>query len=72
MDGILLAEHLIKSIRERRKRICGKMAFGEVADYEAYKQLVGNIESLDYISQELRDILESQELRDIVANKIDA
>jgi hypothetical protein len=56
MDGILLAEHLLKSIRERRERICGKMAFGEVADYEAYKQLVGNIESLDYIMQELRDI----------------
>jgi hypothetical protein len=34
------------------------MSFGEVTDYETYKQLVGNIESLDYIDQELRDILE--------------
>ena len=68
MDGILLAEHLLKSIRERRGRICGKMAFGEVADYEAYKQLVGNIESLDYIDQELRDILERAERQVDVGN----
>jgi hypothetical protein len=29
-----------------------------VASYEEYKQLVGNVESLDYIGQELREILE--------------
>ena len=37
MDGIHLAEHLLKAIQE---------------------QLVGNVESLDYIGQELREILE--------------
>jgi|TARA_R110001583_G_scaffold49660_1_gene155457 hypothetical protein len=58
MDGILLAEHLLKSVRERRDRIEGMMSAGTVASYEEYKQLVGNIESLDYISQELREILE--------------
>ena len=58
MDGILLAEHLLKSVRERRERIEGMMSAGTVASYEEYKQLVGNIESLDYISQELREILE--------------
>ena len=58
MDGILLAEHLLKSVRERRDRIEGMMSAGTVASYEEYKQVVGNIESLDYISQELREILE--------------
>jgi|TARA_R110002012_G_scaffold86039_2_gene214189 hypothetical protein len=58
MDGILLAEHLLKSIRERRDRISEMMSAGTVVDYEEYKQLVGNIESLDYIGQELREILE--------------
>ena len=58
MDGILLAEHLLKSVRERRDRIEGMMSAGTVASYEEYKQLVGNIETLDYISQELREILE--------------
>jgi|TARA_R100000687_G_C6434989_1_gene157656 hypothetical protein len=58
MDGILLAEHLLKSIRERRDRISEMLVGGTVKDMEEYKQLVGNIESLDYIGQELREILE--------------
>lgn len=58
MDGILLAEHLLKSIRERRERISEMLVGGTVKDIEEYKQLVGNIESLDYIGQELREILE--------------
>jgi|TARA_R100001530_G_C4201183_1_gene124824 hypothetical protein len=58
MDGILLAEHVLKSIRDRRDRISEMMTTGVVKDIEEYKQLVGNIESLDYISQELREILE--------------
>jgi|TARA_R110000868_G_scaffold286776_2_gene547206 hypothetical protein len=58
MDGIFLAEHLLKAIQERRDRISEMMSAGTVASYEEYKQLVGNVESLDYIGQELREILE--------------
>ena len=58
MDGILLAEHLLKSIQERRERISEMFVGGTIKDIEEYKQLVGNIESLDYIGQELREILE--------------
>jgi|TARA_R100001377_G_C3159381_1_gene99166 hypothetical protein len=58
MDGIYLAEHLLKSIEERRSRICELMSAGSAKDFEEYKQLVGNVESLDYIGQELREILE--------------
>ena len=61
MDGILLAEHLLKSIRERRDRISEMITSGTVKNMEEYKQLVGNIESLDYISQEIREILENAE-----------
>ena len=62
MDGILLAEHLLKSIRERRERVIEMMIRGTAKDFEEDKQLVGNIESLDYIGQELRDILEKAEV----------
>ena len=58
MDGILLAEHLLKSIKERRDRIAEMLVGGTIKDLEEYKQLVGSLESLDYIGQELRDILE--------------
>ncbi len=58
MDGILLAEHLLKSIEERRNRVSEMLVAGTAKDFEEYKQLVGNVESLDYIGQELREILE--------------
>ena len=58
MDGILLAEKLLKVIKERRDRVSEIMVSGGVQNHEEYKQLVGNVESLDYIGQELREILE--------------
>ena len=58
MDGILLAEHLLKSIEDRRQRITGMVLGGNLKNMEEYKQLVGALESLEYIRQELRDILE--------------
>tara|TARA_R110000765_G_scaffold90031_2_gene171579 strand:+ start:659 stop:844 length:186 start_codon:yes stop_codon:yes gene_type:complete len=61
VDGIFLAEHLIKAIRERRNRISEMVTSGTIRNMEEYKQLVGNIESLDYISQEIREILKNAE-----------
>ena len=58
MDGILLAEHLLKPIKERRDRVSEMLVTGTAKNFEEYKQLVGNVESLDYIGQELREILE--------------
>ena len=58
MDGILLGEHLLKSIKERRNRVSEMLVTGTAKNFEEYKQLVGNVESLDYIGQELREILE--------------
>jgi|TARA_R110000803_G_scaffold98967_3_gene167028 thiamine monophosphate synthase len=58
MDGIHLAEHLIKVIDERRARIIEMLAGDSVKSMEEYKKLVGSIESLDYIRLELREILE--------------
>ena len=58
MDGILLAEHLLKSIEDRRQRITGMVLGVNLKNMEEYKQLVGALESLEYIGQELRDILE--------------
>ena len=58
MDVIFLAEHLLKSFEERRQRITGMVLGGNLKNMEEYKQLVGALESLEYIGQELRDILE--------------
>ena len=61
MDGIKLAEHLYKQIKERRDRISEMMTSGSIKTLDEYKQLVGIVESLDYIGSELRQILDKEQ-----------
>tara|TARA_R100000365_G_C2727284_1_gene58286 strand:+ start:796 stop:984 length:189 start_codon:yes stop_codon:yes gene_type:complete len=61
VDGILLAQHLNKMIDERRARISEMLLSGSIKDISEYKQLVGSIESLDYIRDEIREILDKTE-----------
>jgi|TARA_R110002020_G_scaffold41046_2_gene121004 hypothetical protein len=58
MDEVVLAQRLRASIKERRGRISEMVVSGSAKNMEEYKQLVGNIESLDYIEQVLREILD--------------
>ena len=58
MDGILLAEHLLKIIEERRDRVKEMLVRGSIKNMEEYKQMVGSLESLDYIGDGIREILE--------------
>tara|TARA_R110001599_G_scaffold15246_4_gene64294 strand:- start:723 stop:911 length:189 start_codon:yes stop_codon:yes gene_type:complete len=57
MEGIFLAEHLIRLIKERRQRILEMMSSGAVKNIEEYRQLVGALESMDYIDSELNQLL---------------
>ena len=58
MDSILLAEHLLKIVEERHSRIVEMLTRGSLKNMEEYKQLVGSLESLDYIGDSIRGILE--------------
>ena len=58
MDGILLAEHLLKIIEERSDRVKEMIVRGSIKNMEEYKQMVGSLESLDYIGDAIREILE--------------
>tara|TARA_R100000656_G_scaffold103965_1_gene75739 strand:+ start:523 stop:708 length:186 start_codon:yes stop_codon:yes gene_type:complete len=58
MEDIYLAEHLLKTIRERRESVVERLSMGGVRNMEDYRALVGSIESLDYISAELKQILD--------------
>ena len=55
MDGILLAEHLLKIIEERRDRVKEMLVRGSIKNMEEYKQMVGSLESLDYIGDAVRE-----------------
>jgi hypothetical protein len=54
-------EKLYKIIRERKQEIGESMLYGNVKSMEHYRQLVGNVESLQMIEDTIKDILEKLE-----------
>ena len=64
MDEITLAQFILKLVRDRKENIVDVLVNNEVKDMEHYRQLMGNIDGLQYIEQELKSLLEKQELID--------
>lgn len=64
MDEILIAEATFRILRERRQAIIDLMQFGNVKSMEQYRELMGNIEALNHVEQELKGLLEKQEQSD--------
>lgn len=62
MDEITLAQFILKLIRDRKENIVDVLVNNEVKDMEHYRQLMGNIDGLQYVEQELKSLLEKQEL----------
>lgn len=51
-------ELLFKFIRGRKQEIGESMIYGNVKNMEHYRQLVGNVEALQMIEDEMKQILE--------------
>ena len=62
MDEIYVAEAVFRIIRERRFGIVDLLQYGNVKSMEHYRELMGNIDSLNHVEQELKGLLEKQEL----------
>tara|TARA_B100000780_G_scaffold246060_1_gene190412 strand:+ start:1137 stop:1334 length:198 start_codon:yes stop_codon:yes gene_type:complete len=61
MDEIRVAEAVFRVIRERRKGIVNLMQYGNVKSLEQYRELMGNLDALNHVEQELKDLLDKQE-----------
>ena len=61
MDEIFIAEAVFRIIRERRHGVVDLMQFGNVKSMEQYRELMGNIECLNHVEQELKSLLDKQE-----------
>jgi len=61
MDAIQITEYLLKEIRGRRTDISEKLAYGGVADWDQYKQLVGEVSGLTFAENEIVDLLKRWE-----------
>jgi len=61
MDEIRVAEAVFRVIRERRQGVVDLMQFGSIKSLEQYRELMGNLEALNHVEQELKDLLDKQE-----------
>ena len=61
MDAIYVAEAVFRILRERRQGILDLMQYGNVKSMEQYRELMGNMECLNHVEQELKGLLDKQE-----------
>ena len=61
MDEIYVAEAVCRILRDRRQGITDLMIYGNVKSMEQYRELMGNLESLTHVEQELKSLLDKQE-----------
>tara|TARA_R100001129_G_scaffold180632_1_gene158900 strand:+ start:2698 stop:2895 length:198 start_codon:yes stop_codon:yes gene_type:complete len=61
MDDIYIAEAVFRILRERRQSVTDLMIYGNVKSMEQYRELMGNMECLNHVEQELKSLLEKQE-----------
>ena len=61
MDAIYLAEKLYRVIRTRQTQITEIIINNQVKDWNDYQNHLGQLDTLNYIEQELSDLLKKQE-----------
>jgi len=64
MGEISLAEAVFRIIRDRRQGCQDFMINGNVKTMEHYRELMGNLEALNHVEQELKSLLDKQERSD--------
>ena len=61
MDTVRLAERIFKIIRTRQTQINEIITGNQVKDWNDYQNHLGQLDTLNYIEQELSDLLKKQE-----------
>ena len=61
MDSVRLAERIFKLIRARQTQVIEIITSNQVKDWNDYHNHLGQLEPLNYIEQELSDLLKKQE-----------
>ena len=64
MDAIYLAEKLFRVIRTRQSQLTEIIVNNQVKDWNDYQNHLGQLDTLNYIEQELSDLLKKQEQND--------
>ena len=62
MDSLQVVQFVQRAIKDRRGQILDLLEHGNVKSMEHYRELMGNLDALNHIAQELSGLLEQQEL----------
>ena len=63
-DEIYLADAVFRVIKERRKIVLDVLQHNSVKSMEHYKQMMGEMEALEYVENEIKDLLNRHEVAD--------
>ncbi len=61
MDDLVVVQFVQKTIKERRSNVLDILENNGIASMEQYATLMGELNALNYIAQELSFLLEKQE-----------
>ena len=61
MNEITLAQFVLDLVRKKKDQVTELVMAGGVKDMKHYGRLMGNIDGLEYVEQELKSLLEKQE-----------
>ena len=64
MDAVYLAEKLFRVIRTRQIELTDIIVNNQVKDWNDYQNHLGQLDTLNFIEQELSDLLKKQEQND--------
>ena len=64
MDGIILVEHLLKKIRERKEDFSTSLSDGAINSIEDYRFIVGQIRGMTYAEEEIIAAMKGIDLED--------
>tara|TARA_R110002110_G_scaffold4058_2_gene20987 strand:- start:197 stop:391 length:195 start_codon:yes stop_codon:yes gene_type:complete len=64
MDSIVLAEKIFRIIRTRQTQLTEIIINNQVKDWNDYQNHLAQLDTLNYIEQELSDLLKKQEQND--------
>jgi|TARA_R100000655_G_scaffold94864_1_gene136514 hypothetical protein len=61
LDSLQVVQFVQRAIKDRRGQVLDLLEHGNVKSMEHYRELMGNLDALNHIAQELSGLLEQQE-----------
>jgi len=61
MNVVVFAKAMYKQLDERREMLADQLVLGAATNLEQYRQVVGEIQGLDYARESLKSLLEKSD-----------